>query len=107
SEFGDSEKNIIDKLYGDLFEYVPADVYRLSNIADEWENHIADLKDFINLFFANLNTWGLPKRERNLPTSKELRGKKNVLELQNKFISRSMFRRMTMKQYADYQAKID
>lgn len=107
SEFGDSEKAIIDKLYSDLFTYVPADVYRLSNIADELEQHISNLKDFISLFFANLNIWGLPKRVRNLPTSKELRGKKNVLELQNKFISRSMFRRMTMKQYADYQAKLD
>lgn len=107
SEFSDAEKAIIDKLYGDLFAYVPVDVFKLSKIADDWEKQISNIGDFIELFFANLNEWGLPVRINNLPSSKELRGKKNVLELQQKFISRALFKKMTMKQYADYQAKLD
>lgn len=107
SEFSDAEKAIIDKLYGDLFAYVPVDIFKLSKIADEWESQISNIGDFIELFFANINEWGLPSRKNNLPSSKELRGKKNVLELQQKFISRALFKKMTMKQYADYQAKLD
>ena len=41
--FSESEKEIIDKLYKDLFTYVPADVYKLSSIADDWENLILNL----------------------------------------------------------------
>lgn len=107
SEFSDAEKAVINKLYKDLFAYVPVDIYKLSQIADEWEDKISNIGDFIELFFANLCDWGLPIRINNLPTSKELRGKKNVLELQQKFISRAMFKKMTMKQYADYQAKLE
>lgn len=106
NEFSDAEKAIINKLYKDLFAYVPVDIYKLSQIADDWEDKISNVGDFIELFFANLSDWGLPNRINNLPTSKELRGKKNVLELQQKFISRAMFKKMTMKQYADYQAKL-
>jgi len=105
-EFSDDEKAIIDKLYGDLFSYVPVDIYKLSSIADKWENMISNIGDFIELFFANLSDWGLPNRINSLPTSKELHSKKNVLELQQKFISRAMFKKMTMKQYSDYQAKL-
>lgn len=107
SEFSDAEKAIIDKLYSDLFSYVPVDIFKLSKIADEWESQISNIGDFIELFFANLNEWGVPIRKNNLPSSRELRGKKNVLELQQKFISRALFKKMTMKQYADYQTKLN
>lgn len=107
SDFTDAERAIIDKLYGDLFSYVPVDIFKLSKIADAWEGQISNIGDFTELFFANLDEWGLPIRRNNLPSSKELRGKKNVLELQHKFISRALFKKMTMKQYADYQAKLD
>lgn len=106
SDFSDTEKSLIDKLYKDLFAFVPVDIYKLSSIADKWENQITTISDFIELFFANLYEWGLPKRISNLPTSKELRGKKNVLELQYKFISRAMFKKLTIKQYNDYQKKL-
>jgi len=106
AEFSDSDKAIIDKVYRDLFSYVPVDVFKLSAIADSWEDHISNIGDFIELFFGNLSDWGLPNRINNLPTSKELRGKNNVLELQYKFISRAMFKKMTMKQYSDYQEKL-
>lgn len=106
SEFSDSEKRIINKLYGDLFAFVPVDVAKLSSVADRWENQITTAGDFIELFFSTLNEWGMPKSKCNLPTSKELEGKKNVLELRQKFISRALFKKMTMKQYTDYQDKL-
>lgn len=107
ADFSDSEKAIIDKLYKDLFSFVPVDIFKLSSIADQWEGQIATIGDFIELFFANLCDWGFPNRYNNLPTSKELRGKKNVLELQYKFISRALFKKMTIKQYNDYQKKLE
>lgn len=107
SDFSDSEKDTINKLYNDLFAYVPVDIFKLSNIADSWEKQISNVGDFIDLFFANLNDWGLPIRRYNLPTGKELRSKKNILEPEYKFISRSMFKRMTGRQYESYQEKFD
>ena len=46
SEFTDTEKAIIDKLYGDLFSYVPVDIFKLSKIADAWEGQISNIGDF-------------------------------------------------------------
>lgn len=107
SEFSDGDKEIINKLYRDLFAYIPIDLFKLSNIADKWENHISNIGDFIELFFATLSDWGLPNRINNLPTIKDLQSQKNVLELQYKFISRAMFKKMSLKQYSDYQAKLE
>ena len=104
--FSESEKEIIDKLYKDLFAYVPADIYKLSNIADNWESQITNIADFIELFFANLSRWGLPNRKYNLPSSKELRGRKNILELEQRFISRSLFKKMTLNRYKEYYEKL-
>ena len=97
----DADKRIIDKLYANLFDYVPKDIIKLSTIADSWENQIENLFDFIELFFGNLNEWGLPKWNTNYPDRKKIDGKKNVLEPLYKFISRSMFKRMTAKKYND------
>ena len=104
--FSESEKEIIDKLYKDLFTYVPADVYKLSSIADDWENLILNLKDFEELFFSTLNDWGLPLRKQNLPTMRQLKGSKNVLKLEHDFISRSLFRKMTITRYREYAKKL-
>ncbi len=104
--FNEAEKRIIDKLYKDLFAYVPADIFKLSNIADEWENQIANIGDFVELFFANLSRWGLPSRKCNLPSGQELKGRKNVLELEHSFISRSLFKKMTLNRYKEYQDKL-
>lgn len=106
SFFSESEKAVIDKLYKDLFAYVPADIFKLSNVADEWENQISNIGDFVELFFANLCRWGLPNRKNNLPAGKELRSRKNVLELEQSFISRSLFKKMTLKRYQEYYEKL-
>ncbi len=104
--FSDDEKAIIDKLYKDLFTYVPADIFKLSGIADEWENQISNLNDFVELFFSTLNVWGLPLRKQNLPTMRQLKATKNVLKLEQDFISRSLFRKMTITRYKEYAKKL-
>ena len=104
--FSDDEKAIIDKLYKDLFDYMPADIYKLSGIADEWENQISNLNDFVELFFSTLNVWGLPLRKQNLPTMRQLKAPKNVLKLEQDFISRSLFRKMTINRYKEYSKKL-
>ena len=43
----------------------------------------------------------------NLPTRKDLIGKKNILELEDKFISRSMFKKLSAKQFNEYQEKVN
>lgn len=106
SFFSEAEKAIVDKLHRDLFAYVPADIFKLSGIADEWENQISNIGDFVELFYANLNRWGLPNRKYNLPSSHELKGRKNVLELEHSFISRSLFKKMTLNRYRDYDKKL-
>ena len=106
SSFSDDEKAIINRLYKDLFAYIPADIYKLSGIADEWENQISNLNDFVELFFSTLNVWGLPLRKQNLPTMRQLKGSKNVLKLEQDFISRSLFRKMTITRYNEYAKKL-
>ena len=106
SEFSDEDKKFINKLYKDLFAYVPVDLFKLSSIADKWENRISNIGDFIELFFAELSDWGLPNWN-NFPTIKELSKRNNILELPYKFISRAMFKKMTLKQYTDYQLKLE
>ena len=104
--FSDDEKAIINRLYKDLFAYVPADIYKLSGIADEWENQISNLNDFVELFFSTLNAWGLPLRKQGLPTMRQLKAPKNVLKLEQDFISRSLFRKMTITRYKEYAKKL-
>lgn len=106
SFFSDTEKAIINKLYKDLFAYVPIDIFKLSSIADEWENQIANINDFVELFFANLSRWGLPNRRYHLPSGQELKNRKNVLELEQSFISRSLFKKMTLTRYREYCDKL-
>ena len=104
--FSDEEKKIIDRLYKDLFTYVPADIYKLSGIADEWENQISNINDFVELFFSTLNVWGLPLRKQNLPTLQQLKTSNNVLKLEQDFISRALFRKMTITRYKEYAKKL-
>ena len=107
SFFSETEKALVDKLYKDLFSYVPADIFKLSGIADEWENQISNIEDFVGLFYANLSRWGLPNRKYNLPSGHELKGRKNVLELEYSFISRSLFKKMTLNRYKEYYKKLE
>mgnify|MGYP002511277799 CR=1 FL=1 len=47
----DSDNEVIDRLYKDLFEFEAIDICKLSDIADSWNGKISNSKDFIELFF--------------------------------------------------------
>lgn len=45
--FTDSDNEVIDRLYKDLFEFEAIDICKLSDIADSWNGKISNSKDFI------------------------------------------------------------
>lgn len=84
------------------------DICKLSVIADSWNGKISNSKDFIELFFNELPTWGLPLRRLELPKRQEIMGRKNVLAGCHRFIVRQPFNsKMSITQYNKYMKRID
>lgn len=104
--FSDSELTNIDKLYKDLFEFVPVDLCKLSDMADGWKDKVSNINDFIELFYRSLPKWGLPYKKLDLPSAKELNNKRNILRTEYNFISRQMFKKLTITQYKKYQSQL-
>lgn len=107
NDFNDSEKQCINKLYKDLFEFVPLDITKLSSLIDSWENQIATIDDFITRFYETLPEWGLPVKRASLPSSKQITGKKNLLRSEYNFISRQMFKSLSKSAYCKFLEKIE
>ena len=106
--FTDSDNDIIDRLYKDLFEFEPIDICKLSDIADTWNGRYSNSNEFIELFFKELPIWGLPFRSLTLPKNHEIIGRKNVLAGCHRFITRQLFNnKMSITQYNKYLKKID
>lgn len=104
----DSDNEVIDRLYKDLFEFEAIDICKLSDIADSWNGKISNSKDFIELFFNELPSWGLPFRRLELPKRQEIMGRKNVLAGCHRFIVRQPFNsKMSISQYNKYMKRID
>lgn len=104
----ESDYQVMDRLYKDLFEFVAIDICKLSDIADSWGGKIFNSKDFVELFFKELPTWGLPFRCLELPKRQEIMGRKNVLAGCYRFISRQLFNsKMSITQYNKYMKRID
>ncbi len=105
--FNSDEEEVINKLYKDLFEYVPVDICKLSKIADEWFD-ISNIDEFIEHFYASLPEWGLPFRKDNLRSQKEILAKnRNVLQIENSVISHSLFNEISGTKFAEYLKKFD
>lgn len=96
----DSDNEVIDRLYKDLFEFEAIDICKLSDIADSWNGKISNSKDFIELFFNELPTWGLPLRRLELPKRQEIMGRKNVLAGCHRFIVRQPFNSKAFTEFA-------
>lgn len=103
----DIELRYVDKLYKDLFEFIAVDICKLSNLADLWKNQISNINDFIEKFYDSLPEWGLPFKKMDLPSAKELGGKKNILSIEYNFISRQMFKKLAITQYKKYQKQVN
>ena len=104
---GDDDKDIVDRLYKYLFEFVPKDICKLSDIIDSWSGQIVNIRDFYELFFEALPLWGLEKQKYDLPVDKKGNLNKNCLRSNYNFINRNLFSKMSMPQYKKYMAKID
>ena len=93
--FSENEFKIVDKLFDDLFEFVPIDILQLSNMIDDWMDRglITTISDFIECFYKNLPLWGLPMKVEDIPTVSDLNkaSKKNLFREEYNFISRNMF----------------
>ena len=104
----DSDNEVIDRLYKDLFEFEAIDICKLSDIADSWNGKISNSTDFVELFFNELPIWGLPLRRLELPRRQEIMGRKNVLAGCHRFITRQPFNsKMSITQYNKYMNRID
>lgn len=106
-DFSQTEIDAVNKLYKDLFDFVAIDIYKLSNLLEDWTNKISTIDDFVELFYSTLPLWGLPLKKLALPSSKELKSKNNILRVEQNFISRQMFKKMSKSQYNKYKDQID
>lgn len=102
--FCEEDKEVVDKLYKDLFDYVPCDICKLSEFADKCELFIT-INDFIETFYKTLPLWGFPYREIARPKVSEIKKVNNVLANEFKFISRQDYK--TASDYKKYEKKID
>lgn len=106
-DLGTDEINAVNKLYKDLFDFVAIDICKLSNLFDEWENRISTIEDFVELFYGSLPIWGLPFKKMDLPVMKDLKVKRNILRIEQNFISRQMFKKLSKTQYNKYKSQIE
>ncbi len=101
-----SDEECIDKMYRCLFEFIPPDICKLSDHASCWHNSFETIEDFIFDFYHLLPEWGLPRRELNVPSRKEIEKKGNFLRAEYQFISRKAFSRITKTQYNKLDNKL-
>jgi len=104
----DTEQNqLIDKLYKDLFAYVPMDIVKLSAFADRIGPECSDEDLFIKYFFQDLPEWGLPARHDQIDRYAIMRKKGNFLKEEYTFFSRDAFKTLTQSGYKKIIQKFD
>ena len=109
----DLDCTCVNKLYGDLFTYVPFDIVKLSDLADSYENSYSNLNDFIAVFYRDLPKWGLPARFTGLPNINKILGsgtkkrRRNILADEYGFISRTDFKKMSATRFKKYRQQFD
>lgn len=106
-DFSQSDINIVNKLYKDLFEYIAIDICKLSDLIDSWKNRISTINEFIELFYETLPEWGLPYKKASLPGAKDLKAKSNILRVEYNFISRQLFKKLSKPQYNKYKKQLE
>lgn len=106
-DFSEDHKNVVNKLYRDLFEFVTPDILKLSEFADKWESQVTTINDFIELFFKELPQWGLPTKADNLPKASSIKGKTNFLRQEFNFITGQMFASLSLSKYKSFESKFE
>ena len=106
SDLETGAQQCIDKAYKSLFEYVPADICKLSDFADKWNGTFNTINEFCEEFGKSLQNWGMPNRI-NVPLKpSDFNKTRNVLRDEREFISGKLFQRLSQKKYAGLQKKI-
>lgn len=106
-DFSQNDIDCVNKLYKDLFEFEPIDICKLSDILDGWSGQITTITDFVELFYASLPDWGLPFKKLEIPSSRELKSKSNILRVEHNFMSRQLFKKLSKTQYKKYAEQIE
>lgn len=96
---------VVDRLFKNLFEYVPGDICRLDKLAEKWEGCFDSEREFVEAFYAILPEWGIQTQKIELP--RVGRGNSNLLKNPHDFISRQKFKNLTKSQYVKYEALIE
>lgn len=102
----DENKKCIDKAYKSLFEYIPVDICKLSDFADEWEGTFNTINEFCEEFGKNLQEWGLPNRIEIPLKPSDFNKKRNILCDEREFISGKFFQRLSYKKYLELQQRV-
>lgn len=104
----EDDKKVINKVYKDLFEFNNKDICKLSDFVDKIYCQITTINDFIEIFYKNLPSWGLPMKELKLPTASQLKGKssKNILRSEYNFITGVIFKNISSS-YKKYKSKLE
>lgn len=106
-EITEDDRLTINDAYQALFEYSPANICKLSDIADSWLMQFDTLSDFCEGFGKSLPEWGLPPIEKKPYTPNKMRSKKNFLHGENDYISGKLFLRMSQRAYKGLMTKLD
>ena len=101
-----NDEQCIDKAYKCLFEYVPVNICKLSDLADAWEETFGTINEFCEAFGKNLLAWGLPSRELVPLKPADFTRTRNILLGEKDFISGKYFQRLSYKKYVDLQKKV-
>lgn len=106
SDLETGAQQCVDKAYKSLFEYVPADICKLSNLADKWNGTFNTINEFCEEFGKSLQSWGIPNRI-NVPLKpSDFNKTRNILHDEREFISGKLFQRLSQKKYSGLQKKI-
>lgn len=108
-EWSKNDAEVIDRLFHDLFAYVPLNICLLSDHVDAWPT-FSTLDEFTEHFFQQLPVWGLCKEglRANLQTSKLRKaGKKNLFQENWGFVTRASFAKLSKKKYESTLDKLN
>ena len=105
-DLGTDAEQCIDKAYKSLFEYVPADICKLSNFADKWNGMFSTINEFCEEFGKSLQVWGMPNRVDIPLKPSDFSKKRNILRDEREFISGKFFQCLSQKKYSGLQKKV-
>lgn len=100
------DEGCIDGAYKALFEYIPVDICKLSDLADDWNHLFTTIEEFCEEFGKTLNLWGMPNRVDMPLKMSEVTKKKNFLRDEREFITGKFFQKLSKKKYVGLREKI-